>query len=212
MKKELKDLDDLLDDDDYDELKEVENSNKESNVPVESIAKLEIKDTADERLILLKEQMNKVFFKNHENKIEEPKIDNHGNNNLDDIFKDLNLNDVDVDTDNIESMLSSFINKMLHKDVLYPTLQEMLSSGMDSGKPLANEKKEIIELICEVYEQEDYSDSNPEQMEKISVLVDKLESMDTDFQSKVENEDGSFNPEDLEQLTKNMNPDDCKMQ
>lgn len=209
MSKELKDLDALLDDED--ELSDVEV--KEEG----GLEQKEMKtESEDERLKILRQHMNKVFLHNHDQK-EESEVELAGNDGteLDDIFKDLNIDDMNVDSDNIENMLSSFINKMLHKEVLYPTLKEMLSTKLDSGKPLKQEKEDIIRLICDIYEEDDYSDQNTEQLEKVSVLVDKLESMDGDFQSTVKGgsaEAFSSGDIDLEKLTKDLNPDDCKMQ
>ena len=237
MSKEIKDLDDLLDDEEEDDevlevndntveergekQKDVDEINEGSDKKDSSKQKNE---SEDERLKVLRQHMNKVFLKNHEleqeekekeeeeeNKLKIPKDIVDGESGIDDIFKDLNMDDINVDTDNIENMLSSFITKMLHKDVLYPTLKEMLVSKKDGDEPLKTEKEEIVQLICDIYEEEDYSDSNADQMEKISVLVDKLETMDSDFQERV---NGNANGDniDIEELTKNMNPEDCKMQ
>lgn len=215
MPNDLKDLDQLLDDDD-EEVGHLTPNHQEQNLGDFDSTKAEKTEveTEDERLKVLRSQMNKVFFKNHEHVDEDlnPQLESVGDKDLDDIFRDLNINDINVDTDNIEDMLSSFINKMLHKDVLYPTLKEMLATQMDSGKPLNEDKEEIVRLICDIYEQDDYSDTNSEQLEKISVLVDKLETMDSDFQDKMSGANGSFDAAELEQLTKSMNPEDCKMQ
>lgn len=214
MSKELKDLDALLDDED--EFSDLEASQVDGCGEEKKENKNE---SEDERLKILRQHMNKVFLHNHEQKEEKeaylPAVTSEDGTELDDIFKDLNIDDMNVDSDNIENMLSSFINKMLHKEVLYPTLQEMLSTQLDSGKPLKQEKEDIIRLICDIYEEDDYSDQNTEQLEKISVLVDKLESMDGAFQSSVKGGDAeAFSAEnlDLEKLTKDLNPDDCKMQ
>jgi len=158
MGKDIKDLDALLDDDD------VSSTGSEKNTPV-------VEDS-------LKNQFNKVFYKNQSKETNEEREKDQIGENLDK-FEKLALNTDDENNEEfmmggLTDLLNKLNTSLIEKESLYPQIIERLKECENE------EEKVILQQIKTIYEESDYSDNNSKYQGEINKLLDKLEDVTGD--------------------------------
>ena len=157
MSKEIKDLDALLDD-------EVSSSSSEKQPQLEEDS--------------LKNQFNKVFYKNQSKETNEEREKDQLGENLDK-FEKLALNTEDDTNDEfmmggLTDLLNKLNTSLIEKSSLYPQILERLNESEN------NDEIEILEKIKTIYEKADYKDDSSEYQKEINTLLDKLEGVTGD--------------------------------
>lgn len=158
MGKDIKDLDALLDDDD------VSSTCSEKNTPV-------VEDS-------LKNQFNKVFYKNQSKETNEEREKDQIGENLDK-FEKLALNTDDENNEEfmmggLTDLLNKLNTSLIEKESLYPQIIERLKECDNE------EEKVILQQIKTIYEESDYSDNNSKYQGEINKLLDRLEDVTGD--------------------------------
>lgn len=158
MGKDIKDLDALLDDD------EVSSTTSEKQPQFEEDS--------------LKNQFNKVFYKNQSKETNEEREKDQIGENLDK-FEKLALNTEDETNDEfmmggLTDLLNKLNTSLIEKASLYPQILERLKESEN------NDEIEILEKIKVIYEKADYKDDNSEYQREINTLLDQLEDVTGD--------------------------------